>query len=285
MTTLFLNQIFYPHNKFDSIQCFERYMLNDDFMRRRLNTQTVAPLCETSDNITIPSGGPLCSVLPVNAFRVDIESAGADCIFSPRKTDTLFWCAYVLHHGESEYIMIGNKYKTTEIQEKQVILDYVNKNRESMKVVLKEHGYKWTNVQFQETQSELMLDKKTSWSAFHAMCMFYKINAILVQDNVYLEFKTSNAEPFYQFNRTQDGFISVNTTPISDTQLDTIRNTMVNIDYGQDKILKGISNYKIPELEEIAMRLGVVPASLKPKKVDWYEAILDKMNKTKLMFE
>lgn len=281
MTTLFLNQIFYPHNKFDSIQCFEQYMLNDDFMRRRL----VTALCETPDNITISAEDAVCSTRHVNAVRIGIESASADCIFSPRKTDTLFWCAYVVHHGESEYIMIGNKYKTTEIQEKQVILDYVNKNRESIKVVLKEHGYKWTNVQFQETQSELMLDKKTSWSAFHAMCMFYKINAILVQDNVYLEFKTSNAEPFYQFNRTQDGFISVNTTPISDTQLDTIRNTMVNIDYGQDKILKGISNYKIPELEEIATRLGVVPVSPKPKKSDWYEAILEKMNKTKLMFE
>jgi hypothetical protein len=281
MTTLFLNQIFYPHNKFDSIHCFEQYMLNDDFMRRRL----VAPSCDTLDSITIPSEGTLHSARPPPAFRFGTENTGHDCIFSPRKTDTLFWCAYVLHHGESEYIMIGNKYKTTEIQEKQVILDYVNKNRELMKATLKEHGYKWTNVQFQETQSELMLDKKTSWSAFHAMCMFYKINAILVQENVYMEFKTSNVEPFYQFNRTQDGFISVNTTPISDVQLATIMNTKVTIDYGQDKILKGISNYKIPELEEMATRLGVVPVSPKPKKADWYEAILAKMNQTKLMFE
>lgn len=275
MTTLFLNQIFYPHNKFDSIQCFEQYMLNDDFMRRRL--------CETLDNITIPLECALPTTTP--SLRFGTEIAVQECFFSPRKTDTLFWCAYVVHHGESEYIMIGNKYKTTEIQEKQVILDYVNKNRESMKATLKVHGYKWTNVQFQETQSELMLDKKTSWSAFHAMCMFYKINAILVQDNVYLEFKTSSAEPFYQFNRTQEGFISVNTTPISDVQLGNIMNTKVSIDYSQDKLLKGISNYKIPELEEIATRLGVVPTSLKPKKSDWYEAILEKMNKTKLMFE
>ena len=27
MATLFLNQIFYPHNKFDSLQCLEHYML------------------------------------------------------------------------------------------------------------------------------------------------------------------------------------------------------------------------------------------------------------------
>jgi hypothetical protein len=266
MTTLFLNQIFYPHNKFDSIQCFNPYMLSESIIMKRNHVQNT----EIRDVVGSDTSNEL--------VRPETQS------FSPRKTDTLFWCAYVLHHGEAEYTMIGHKYKTTEIQEKQVILEFLSKNREILKATFKVYGYKWSNVRFQETQSELMLDKKTSWFAFHAMCMFYKINAVLVQDNVYMEFKTNDTDEFYQFNRTQEGFVSVDMTPISEIQLAAVRNTHVCIDYGQDKMMKGVSSYKIPELEDIARRLCVTVAMEKPKKGDWYNAIMEKMNQTKLMF-
>ena len=265
MATLFLNQIFYPHNKFDTLRCLEPYMLNDQIIQNRPLKTYSAPIEETEE-VVIP------------------KSITKPCyIFSPRNVDTLFWCAYVLHHGEAEYNMIGKKSKTIEIQEKQNILEYLSQNRENIKSGLKSHDYKWSNVRFQEVQSELMLDKKTSWSSFHAMCVFYKLNAILVQDSIYMEFKTNDTEPYYKFMRSVDGFISVDTTAISLCDYQHIVNTKYRIDYGGDKLLKGISTYKTPELEVIANKLGVILQQEKPKKLDWYHGIAEKLNQTKLI--
>jgi len=267
MATLFLNQIFYPHNKFDTLLCLEPYMLNDTIIQNRPSKITYTPPIDEPEQVVIS------------------QSIAKPCyVFSPRNADTLFWCAYVLHHGEAEYNMFGKKFKTVEIQEKQLILEYLSQNRENIKSTLKMHDYKWSNVRFQETQSELMLDKKTSWSAFHAICVFYKLNVVLVQDNIYMEFKTNDTEPYYKFMRSADGFVSVDTTAISVSDYHSIVNTKFRIDYGGDKLLKGISTYKIPELEAIANKVGVILQQDKPKKSDWYHGIVEMLNKTKLIW-
>jgi len=265
MATLFLNQIFYPHNKFDTLRCLEPYMLNETIIQNRPSKKMVDDPLSNED------------------LQTHVQSTRQSYIFSPRNTDTLFWCAYVLHHGEEEYNMIGKKFKTMEIQEKQRILEYLSGNRETIKSSLKLYNYKWSNVRFQETQSELMLDKKTSWSSFHAMCVFYKLNAILVQDDIYMEFKMNDTEPYYKLMRNVDGFVSVDTTAISSTDYQQIMKTKFRVDYGQDKLLKGISTYKIPELEEIANKVGVILHQEKPKKMDWYNAIMEKLRQTKLI--
>lgn len=270
MATLFLNQIFYPHNKFDTIRCLEPYMLNETILQNRPSKKMMDDACDPLPNEELET-------------QLHTQPTHKSYIFSPRNTDTLFWCAYVLHHGEAEYNMIGKKFKTMEIQEKQRILEHLNGNREIIKSTLKQYDYKWSNVRFQETQSELMLDKKTSWSAFHAMCIFYKLNAILVQDDIYMEFKTNDIEPYYKLMRNVDGFVSVDTSAISSNDYQQIVNRKFRIDYGSDKLLKGISTYKIPELEEIARKLGLVLQQDKPKKSDWYNAILEKLNQTKLI--
>lgn len=270
MATLFLNQIFYPHNKFDSLQCLEHYMLNTKTLQNQSSKKIVNDKYHPLPNEELET-------------QLHIQPTHQSYIFSPRNTDTLFWCAYVLHHGEAEYNMIGKKFKTTEIQEKQRILEHLNVNRETIKSNLKLYNCKWSNVRFQETQSELMLDKKTSWSAFHAMCIFYKINAILVQDDIYMEFKTNDIEPYYKLTRNVDGFVSVDTSTISSNDYQQIVNRKFRIDSGSDKLLKGISTYKIPELEEIARKLGLVLQQEKPKKSDWYNVIMEKLNQTKLI--
>lgn len=274
MATLFLNQIFYPDNKFDTLRCLEPYMLNEHIIQNRPSKKI-----ENAFSILDDDEKRRVCIEP----EKENECLPPSYVFSPRNTDTLFWCAYVLHHGEAEYNMIGRKFKTIEIQEKQYILEHLSKNRENIKSILKTLDYKWSNVRFQETQSELMLNKKTSWASFHAMCIFYKLNAILVQDNIYLEFRTNETDPCYKFTRNVDGFVSVNTTPMIISEYHHIKNTKFRFNYGQDKLLKGISTYKIPELEEIARKVGVILQLEKPKKTDWYNGIIEKLNQTKLI--
>jgi len=44
-----------------------------------------------------------------------------------------------------------------------------------------------------------------------------------------------------------------------------------------EKILKGVSSYKIPELEHMAHLLHIAPEMEKPKKGDWYDIVIKKL--------
>ena len=103
--------------------------------------------------------------------------------FFSKKQDTLFWAAYTVFHGEAGYWVIGNKYKNTEIAEKQKIIDSIRTTG-----FLKRAYTKISNVRIQEIMSELMLDKKTSWNTFMAICAFYKFRALVIRGKTYMEF-------------------------------------------------------------------------------------------------
>jgi hypothetical protein len=134
----YLNQIFYPHNKFDDcLDALEPWMLTHDKLQDNVQGHVVSPsgIAQTEE--------PQTTVLTVKKQ-----------IFSPVKTDTLFWCAYVVNKGEAEYEMIGNRYKNAEIEEKQKMIDFIKKNPDAIK-----SSFKITGVKMKEIMSELMMDK------------------------------------------------------------------------------------------------------------------------------
>ena len=193
MACTLLNQIFYNHKKFDTpedIHAWEPYMLNETYIQQYVPKIIMnEPEIEIENIQTTPSTHIIENIRPI------MKSV----LFSPRKEDTLFWSIYVLHHGEAEYTMIGGKYKNAELQEKQNVLAYIQKSRNLIKSCAHTNGVKLSNVRIQETAAEMMINKKTSWYAFHVMCMYYKINAIIVQDELYMKFTVDPEHKTYMF--------------------------------------------------------------------------------------
>ena len=301
-TASYLNQIFYKHKKFDNpddIQCLEKWMLSSDNMDKlteptptlstSIASPTISPVitCPPPPFTSIPTISPVINCAPIKISNIHTKN------FKPHKEDTLFWCAYTAFHGEPAYHIIGNRYKNTEIQEKLEILNYIKANPAIIKLSRGPDNKKLSQSRIMETQAELMVNKKTSWATFFIMCLFYKIQAIVLCEhtNTYLEFcpnipaGETLVETFI-FWRSRDGHFSVNLTPAKIDQLAEIRNSRILLDYSSPSPLKSVSSFKMPELEEIATKLGITIAQfvqpegatkvVKPKKADWYDAIMER---------
>lgn len=252
-----LNQIFYPYKKFD-----------DPAMIESLEKWMFVPIIELkSDLVEIPISETVPIVEPEKKPEIIPKEQRA---FSPKKQDTLFWCAYVANHGEAEYWMIGNKYKNAELSEKQKVVEFIQKDKAAFKTAY----HKITNVKIQEIMSELMLDKKTSLDTFMALCIFYKFHAILTYKQTYLEFRpnvTNSDIPMFLFIRSDDGHFSFQSLENKE-EISNIKSTHIPVESDPTKPLKAASNYKMEDLKQMAETLGVQPGD-KWKKADYYESI------------
>ena len=201
--------------------------------------------------------------------------------FAPEKEDTLFWCTYAIYHGHSDYLCIGNKYKNAEIQEKQLMIEFIKSNASAFKKC----NYKISQVRVQEYMSELMINKKTTFQTFLVMCIYYKIHAFIVYENTFMDFspvlpstELDRVYETYIFTRTQDGHFSVDLTPLTSEQLKHIRETKIKLERSEEKPLKAASNFKMSDLELMATKLNIVlPATMtKWKKDELYSEITKK---------
>ena len=261
MALTLLNQIFYNSNKFDvEPKLCEEYMLFQEYLKN------VKPLPIIQNELP-----------QKEEVKIVEQKELPPALFVPKNKDKLFWGLFVLHIGEAEYHMIGNRHKNAELEEKKKILDYVLKNRGHIKSLAKQNGVKITNVKLQVVESDLMVDSKTTWYSFWVMCVYYNINVILVQNDIYMEFKTDSVHDTYLVERSDDLHITVDFTKLSKQKEFEIKQNKLLVDPFVEKILKGVSSYKIPELEHMAHLLHITPEMEKPKKGDWYDIVIKKL--------
>lgn len=216
---------------------------------------------------------PLNIPLPPQKYNEIKKSA----IYNPRQQDTLFWCIYIIINGYNEYNEIQRNYGVVELDIKKKIADFVKENQSKMKNT----NYKITKIATQEIMSELLTSQKmTSYECLIAMCVFYKINIIIVysNDKIMLEFISSNDEeiPFYILYKDAYGKYKVNIETKTWKEVQEMKQTRVCLD-NYLKPMKSISNYTIPNLEELATKLGVLDLTKKYKKVELYELINNSM--------
>lgn len=280
-----IHQIFYENNnKFDqpsSIDQLSKWMYTDVFCLHRPIVPFTVPLdlshvhkAIIEEPCQVVAERPLVheqnnpTLIPSLIRQSTLHEK-----FIPKKEDTLFWCAYTVHHGEAAYQIIGNRYKNTEIDEKTTLVNFMREKP----LVCKTSAHKISNARLQETQAELLVNKKTSWHVFHIMCLFYQFHAVVVYNKTYMEFSPNGLDepPMYQFERNPDGHISVLMAPLTSDQIDVLRKTHIKLDYSMDKPLRAASSYKMEDLMAMAKTLDIDAATLpqKPKKADWYEAI------------
>jgi len=195
-------------------------------------------------------------------------------LFMPRVNDKLFCCIYIVSIGLGEFYMIGSRYKNAELREKQTIMNYMLKNKTNIKATAQQNGVKMTNIKLQNIQSELMTDTKTTWYTFWVLCFYYKLNAIIIHKDVYMEFNIDSIYDTYLFERNDDLQMTVDCINISNNKITQIKANRLRIDPFVEKILKGVSSYKITELQSIMEILKINCDVNKPKKNDLYDTVI-----------
>jgi len=264
MINTILNQIFYDINKFDVEPIlFEQYMLSKDYIK------TLKPISDIICNEIKVEDDEQVESIPKIKERHEL--------FMPRVKDRLFCCIYIVNVGIGEYHMLGSRYKNVELQEKQNIMNFINKNKTHIKTTGQSNGVKITNVKLQNISSELMTDSKTTWYTFWVLCMYYKINAIIFQGKIYMEFVVDSVYDTYLFERNDDLQITVDFLKMNSESIFKIKNERLKIDPFIEKILKGVSSYKTSELQDMMNILQLHCGVEKPKKQDLYETLIKYM--------
>ena len=253
-----LYQTFYPYNKFDDIQTISnlnKWMLSKEVLRSIGMTQnTVKPATTSCLNEPVPA------IIP----EPSAPSKPAHLIV-PDKMDTLFWCMYISHYGEQQYLAIGNKYGNAEIAEKQKIVEFLKSNKN----VLKNLNRKITIGLYQEIMSDLMTNAKTSLLSLVAFSVYYKKNILLLNtiNKTFLEYRyddrSINTSTGYVGGLEELGkwlvikYMENKKYGFFTEEIDNVSDIIREYIYiaAPDKPLKGISTYKIGELVEIATKI------------------------------
>ena len=91
-------------------------------------------------------------------------------LISPKKSDTLFWCLFVIHFGYDEYIEVDRNYGVKELEIKKLVGQYISANPYK----IKNSNIKFTKASVQEVLSELLTSQKdTSINCLIALLVYY----------------------------------------------------------------------------------------------------------------
>jgi hypothetical protein len=243
---------------------------------QNLRTDVVSELKETEVQRNIP-----------NTINETVHQPNNNTRYSSRKPDTLFWSIFIAHYGVQEFVEIGSKYMNREMEEKMRVVEFIKKNRPRMK------SMKITAATGEEMMGDLLTNQSTSMLVLPALALFYEKRIWIVSEetNTYLEyFPTSYNRDFELVPGTETNIdfniiiiyrdtngnrvsYTTETTEERSNLIEKIQQTMIRIE-NIEHPFKGISTYKLVDLEEIARKLNLqIPSGTKWKKNDWYVAI------------
>ena len=204
------------------------------------------------------------------------------------KTPTVFWCMFIAHYGYSEYILSGNRLNNRELEEKQKIMETLSKNPKQ----LKDGSMRLTHDGVKEILSILMTSSNNDFMELVAYSMYYKKTVVVEFDCAYLVYSPEKTEssalatpikdtiilkrkPSTRGNgKERRGCYSLDMEPTPE-KLEKIRETKVALEH-YAKPFRGVSAYKLSELEEMAKKVLGDTLHTKIKKAELYAAIVEK---------
>lgn len=238
------------------------------------SNETITTITEPAIHTMEPRVEP---VQPLPKIQVQSTKQPSEHIFCPKQDNTLFWSVFVGVYGYTDYLNIGNKYNNAELEEKQTIMEALQKQPGK----LKECNFRVTNQMVQELFSELMVCKRDQLFSLLAFTVYYdKTIYVVFENNTYLRFspyKNVDAKP--QANTTIVLYCRVGARnniysleqDVTDSMIDQIHSSKLCLEH-YTKPLRGVSSYKMDELETIAEKLGL-EIDKKWKKQEIYEKI------------
>lgn len=184
-----------------------------------------------------------------------------DTTITPEHKDQLFWCCYIGKYGLEKYKEIKHRAGNVEMEEKQKISEYFKTNPK----ILKQINQKMTKARIQEIISEIMVNSKVTLNVLPAFALYYRMRILIVKESrVYLNISSED---------NYDTTILMSKTYQKDYNIDICRDDKKIQDiidkclclYSYEKPLKAISNFKMNELSELALKMNVDISEKIPK--------------------
>lgn len=195
-------------------------------------------------------------------IRQEAVTKPTDAIFEPREKDSLFWCFYIMKHGQTAYDMLDHR---NFVVEKKLKIEYVEKIRND-KQQIKLH--KFTTLTHLE--SNLANDDRIDLPTFLSLCVFENLNVNVVKKRTYFELLMNDGVELHTIHCLENHKHGYN-------QIIPDKTTLLKID-NIVKPLKAISSYKVQELLDFCEKLKIEtinPDTNKTKtKNDLYESIV-----------
>jgi hypothetical protein len=269
---------------------FKQYMLYE--LNCKENVVPLANSITNSSKVVSTTNSTTNSIANVPRSQIQIKyTKKFSKYYEPHKinnsknfADKLFWVFYKLLHNFADSDLENiNSFKTM----KDFKIASVEKLR-LQKNILKEF-----KIQKMVVEDDLTNNEKISFKTFHALCVLYLLNVIVVRDNnTYCVLCTNSDESVINLKNYK--LIQISNVKISDTfnnfdvqvsthyseeQLQTLLKNYYNIE-NIEKPLKAFSSYSLSDLTTIAGKLNITiydEHGKKKKKQELYENILKQL--------
>jgi hypothetical protein len=166
-------------------------------------------------------------------------------IYIPSEKDTLFWCFFIMKHGDLHYEMLDNK---NIIVEKRNKIEYIEKIRKDKQLI---KTYKFTTLT--NLENNLANEDKINIGAFLSLCVFENLNVLYIKNKTYYELLMNDEPTIFIVYQLENNKYGIEQSVIANTV--DIKNTLYKID-NVDKPIKPFSAYKLQDLIDIAIKLG-----------------------------
>jgi len=276
----YLNQIFYKNNKFDdseSLKTLETYFLCNNLL---IDSVPLIPYIDKENkeitenkNESSVEKNKIPKVVEKIPEIINICTSNEKNWFLPRQNDTIFWCIYIFIHGLDEYHQIGHSYGNKILEEKQKIIDFIQKTPK----ILKSSNVKITNNAIKEILSEFMVDKMTSFDGLVALSVYYKTPIYLINDEkkTYLKFLPEidyhkNKPCCLYLHKSERGYPKYK---LYTTETNPSFENFLCLE-SHLKPLKSACYYKMEDLQVIMDKIGFRPEK-KMKKMELYEKLTE----------
>lgn len=193
--------------------------------------------------------------------------------FYINKNDQLFWCFYIIKNGYDNYEINKNN---SFYLEKSIKINSIEKLREKKDLL------KINKLKLNEIENELANEKLITIKGFIALLLINDLNVFYVGDSIFYKFiSNKDKQNFIVKYNKQIKKLGVSLTDNNDTNkyIKNITETKMEL-FDITKQIKGISSYKLGDLQDICNKLKI---NIKDndnknlKKTLLYETILIKL--------
>ena len=191
---------------------------------------------------------------------------------TPRYTDKLFWCFYIIHKGVTEYRCIGQKVFSVETESKIGLVEVVRSRAD----LLKQH-----KISARATEAELVSSPRIGLATFRALCVIHDISCLVVKGRMCYEVNTGGGAAGGPPEVLMVGSADHSFALDMENNASKVQKYMDEywVVASLEKPLLSVSSYKLGDLQGICSRMGIATTD-GPKgktKKELYQAIVAKI--------
>jgi len=221
----------------------------------------------TSDNISKKSN---TTDSKNNLLKKSYDNKEKDSKIFPKQKDNLFWCFYMMVHGEENYEKIQ---PINLIVEKKIKIEYIEKIRQN-KIMLKQHKY----ATLIHIENLLLNESKIDIETFFSLCVIENLNIFYIHKKTYYEMRTNDENKTFILHHLNVPYQKYGFEVYEHISgLENYRKTLFQIEK-LDKPVKAIGSYKIKELQDFCSKLSIeifhTETNKAKNKKELYEALI-----------